>query len=94
MPVAIPCRAHDAPGQIQLDVIDSALDLLADRLDEAVRSVTFECVARGQKMATGGRQKMAARIEPRSDELPRIECPLPRNVHETVRACAAKTHDA
>ena len=39
MPVQVPRGTHDAARQVQLDVIDTVLDLLADRLDEAVRPV-------------------------------------------------------
>ena len=58
--VAVPRRPHDAAREVELDVVDAVLDLLADRLDEAVGAVALERVTRGQEVAAGGREEMAA----------------------------------
>ena len=63
VPVAVPRRAHDAAGEVQLDVIDAVLDLLADRFHEAVRAVALERVARGEEVAAGRGEEMTARVE-------------------------------
>ena len=64
VPVQIPRGAHDAAGQVQLDVVDPVLDLLADRLDEAVRAVAFKRVARRQEVAARGREEVPRCKEP------------------------------
>ena len=94
VPVAVPRRAHDAAREVELDVVDAVLDLLADRFHEAVRPVALECVTRGEEVAAGRREEMAARVKARPDKLPGIERALPGNVHEAVRAGAAQSDDA
>src|SRR4030095_2086676 len=51
LPVPIPRRAHDASGEIALDVMDALLDLLPDGAHEAVRPVAFPRVAGGEEVA-------------------------------------------
>ena len=70
MPVSVPRGAHDAAGEIQLDVIDAVFDLFADCFDEAVRTIALQGVPRGQKVTAGGGEKMAAGVNARTDILP------------------------
>jgi hypothetical protein len=60
VPVPVPCRPHDAARQIELDVIDTVLDLLADRAHEAVGTVAFERMAGGEEVAAGRREEVPA----------------------------------
>ena len=47
----VPGRPHDAARQVELDVVDAVLDLLADGFDEAIGTVDLQRVPRGQEMA-------------------------------------------
>ena len=94
MPVQVPCRAHDAARQVELDVIDAVLDLLADRLDPAVGPVDLQRVTRGEEVPAGGREEMARCEETRAEVLARLERALPRHIHVVVRAGAAEADDA
>ena len=86
--VSIPRGPHDAAGQVQLDVIDPVLDLLADGADEAVGAVAFARVAGGEEVPAGRGEEVAGREHPRARVLTRLEGPLPRDVHEVRRARA------
>ena len=66
MPVAIPRRPHDPAGEIELDVVDTGLDVLADRAHEPLGSVARQGEARAEGVAGGGREKPATRVEPRA----------------------------
>ena len=90
----VPRRAEEAAREVELDVIDTVLDLLADRRDEAVRPVALEGVARGEEMAARGRQEVAGGEQARADVLARFEGALPRHVHVAVAAGRAQAGDA
>jgi len=92
--VEIPGRPQNAARQVQLDMVDAVLDLLADRLDEAVRAVALERVPRRQKMTTGRRQEVATGEQARPDILARVEGALPGDIHVVVRAGASEPGDA
>ena len=92
--VEIPGGPQDATRQVQLDVVDTILDLLADRLDEAVGSVAFERVPGGQEVAAGRREEVAGGEQARPDILARVECALPGDIHVVVRAGAAQSGNA
>ena len=72
MRVQVPRRPHDAAREIELDVVDAVLDLLADRLDEAVGAVALERMPGGQEVAAGRGQEMAAGKQARADVLARV----------------------
>ena len=92
--VAVPRRAHDAAGQVQLDVVDAVLDLLADRPHEAVGPVALPRVAGGEEVPAGRGQEVSGREHPGAHVLARVEGPLPRHVHEVGRARAAHADHA
>src|SRR5258705_5115782 len=94
MPVPIPCGTHDAAREVQLDVIDSVLDLLADRFDKAIRAVALQRVTGGEEVASGCSEKVTARVDARADKLARVESALPRHVHVMVCAGTAEADDA
>src|SRR5581483_10615704 len=84
MGVEVPGRPHDAARQVELDVVDAVLDLLADGLDPAIGTVDLQRMPRGQEMAPRRGEEMAAGEEPGAEMLSGIEGPLPRDVHEMV----------
>jgi hypothetical protein len=88
--VPIPRRAHDASGEVELDVVDAVLDLLPDGAHEAVRPVAFPRVAGGEEVAARGGKKVPAGEEPGTDVLARVEGTLPRHVHEMRGARASE----
>src|SRR5262249_58555725 len=61
LPVAIPRRAHDPAREVELDVVDAILDLLADRVDEAVRAVAFAGMPRREEVAARAGEEVAGR---------------------------------
>src|SRR5436305_3287601 len=90
----VPRRPHDAAGQVKLDVVDPVLDLLADGSDPAIGAVDLERMTRGQEVAARRGEEMTAREQPRADMLPRVEGPLPGDVHKGMSAGAAHPDDA
>ena len=90
----VPGGPQDAARQVQLDVVDAILDLLADGLDEAVRSVAFERMSGGQEVAAGRREEVAGGEQARPDILARVEGSLPGDIHVVVRAGAAQSGNA
>ena len=64
MPVAIPVRPHDAAGEVEFDVVNAVLDLLADGLDEAVGPIALAGLAGGEEVSARGGQKIAGGEHP------------------------------
>ena len=75
-------RTHDPAGEIELDVIDTGLDVLADGAHEPIGTVTGQREAGAERVAGRGREEPAARVQTRADVLPRVERPLERDVDE------------
>src|SRR5271155_3194183 len=94
MGVEVPCRPHDAAREVELDVIDAVLDLLANGLHPTIRTVDLQGVPRGQEMSARGGEEMTAGEQPRPDMLSRVEGPLPSDVHEVVGTGAAHSGNA
>src|SRR6516165_8750290 len=94
MGVAVPRRPHDASREVELDVVDAILDLLADGCHPTVGAVNLQCMARGQEVSTGGGEKIAAGEQPRADMLSGVEGPLPCHVHKVMRPGAAQPNNA
>src|SRR6516165_12063323 len=76
MGVEVPRRPHDAAREVELDVVDAILDLLADGLHPAVGAVDLQCMARGKEVSAGGGEEITAGEQPRADVLPGVEGPL------------------
>ena len=91
--VQVPCRTHDPAGQVQLDVVDAVLDLLADRLHPAVRAIDLDGMTGSEEVSAGGREEMPRGIEARAEVLARVVRALPGHVHVVVRARAAQADD-
>ena len=86
----VPMRPHNPAGQVQLDVVNAVLYLLADGLNEPIRAVTFPGMARGEEVAAGGGEEVAASVHRRTRRPGgRLEGPLPGHVHEVARPGAA-----
>ena len=92
--VEVPCRPHDAAREVELDVVDAVLDLLADGLDPAIGAVDLQRMTRGQKVPAGGGEEMTAGEQPGPDMLSGVEGPLPGDVHEGMGAGAAHPDNA
>ena len=58
--MTIPRGAHDAPGEVELDVIHAVLDLLPDGTHEAVGPIALTRVAGGEEVAARGGQEIPA----------------------------------
>ena len=86
VPVAVPGRPDDAAGQVELDVVHAALDLLADGGDERLRPVARLREAGGEGVAGGRREEPAAREDARTDETAGVERALEGDVDEVRRA--------
>ena len=89
----IPVGPHDSARQVELDLVDAVLHLVANRPDEAVRPIAFQGVARGEEVPAGRREEMTAGVDARTDVLARVERALPGDVHEAVRAGATNPGD-
>ena len=94
MPVAVPIGAHDAAGEVELDVVDAVLDLLADGLDESVGAVALAGLPGGEEVAAGGGQEMSAGEHARAGNIAGVEDALPCHVHEVGRAAATHAGDS
>src|SRR3712207_6478040 len=94
MGVEVPCRPHDAAREVELDVIDAVLDLLADGFHPTIGAVNLQRMARGQKMSARGSKKMTAGEQPGTDMLPGIEGPLPGDIHKVMSPGAAQSDNA
>jgi hypothetical protein len=90
----VPGRPHDAAREVELDVVDAILDLLADGLHPAVGAINLQCMARGKEVSAGGGEEITAGEQPRADMLSGVEGPLPCNVHEMMGAGAAQSDNA
>src|SRR4029453_18703680 len=86
VPVAIPGRPHNTPGEIELDVVHTIFDLLTNGLYEAIGTIALAGMACGEEVTTGGGQKMTAGKDAGTDILPRIKGVFPGHVHEVGRA--------
>src|SRR5437879_10589965 len=71
--VEVPRRAHDAAREVELDVVDAVLDLLADGFDPPVGAVDLQRMTRGQEMSARGGEEMTAGEQPRADMLSGLE---------------------
>src|SRR5215469_16190018 len=91
MGVEIPCRPHDAAGEVKLDVVDAVLDLLADGFHPTIGAVNLQRMTRGQKVSARGGEEITAGEQPRADMLSGVEGPLPCDVHEVMGAGAAQS---
>src|SRR5215469_14511165 len=80
--VEIPGRPHDAAREIELDVVDPILDLLADGFDPTVGAVDLPGMTRGQKVPARGGQEITAGKQPWADMLAGVEGSLPGDVYE------------
>src|SRR5712691_2400079 len=58
--VEVPGRPHDAARQVELDVVDAVLDLLADGFDPPVGAVDLQRMTGGQEVSARGREEMTA----------------------------------
>src|SRR3954454_23338445 len=76
MGVKVPCRPHDAAREVELDVVDTVLDLLADGFYPAIGTVDLQRMTRGQKVPAGGGKEMTAGKKPGPDMLSGVECPF------------------
>jgi hypothetical protein len=92
--VEIPRRSHDAAREVELDVVDTVLDLLSDGLHPTVGAVDLQRMTRGQEMSARGGEKMTAGEQPGPDMLTGVEGPLPGDVHEGMGAGAAHSDNA
>ena len=94
MPVAVPIGAHDAAGEVELDVVDAVFDLLADGLNETVWPVAFAGLAGGEEVAACGGEEVAACEYAGARHVARVEDAPPCDVHEVGRAAAPDTGDS
>ena len=85
----IPGRPHYAAGQVELDVVDAVLHLLADRPHKAIWAVALARLAGCEEVAAGGRQEIAACEYAGACELAAVKGAFPRYVHKIRRAAAA-----
>jgi hypothetical protein len=92
--VEVPGGPQDAARQVQLDVVDAVLDLLADRFDEAVGSVDLERMSGREEVAGGRREEVSGSEQARPDILAGVEGALPGDIHVVVRAGTAQPREA
>jgi|SRR6516162_8036329 len=71
--VEVPGRSHDAAREINLDMVDPVLDLLADGFHPTIGAVNLQRMTRGQEMSARGGQEITAGEHPRADMLSGIE---------------------
>src|SRR5215472_12243807 len=94
MGVEVPGRPHDAAREVELDVVDAVLDLLADGFHPTIGAVDLQSVTRGQEVSGRGGEEITAGEQPGADMLSGVEGPLPGNVHEVMGAGAAHSNNA
>src|SRR4249920_4198427 len=90
----IPGRPHDAAGEVERDVVDAVLDLLADGFDPSVGAIDLQRMTRGQEVSARGGEEMTVGEQPRADMLSGVEGPLPGDVHKGMSAGAAHSDNA
>ena len=94
MGVKVPGRPHDAARQVELDVVDAILDLLADGLHPTIGAVDLQRMTGGQEVSARGREEMTAGEQAGAHMLSGVEGPLPGNIHEGMSAGAAHADNA
>src|SRR5437763_16306183 len=82
-------RHDDVAREVELDVVDAVLNLLADRLDPPIGAVDLQRMTRGQEVPARGRQEMTAGKKPGPEVLSGVEGPLPGDIHKGMGAGAA-----
>src|SRR5215468_3565677 len=90
----IPGRPHDAAREVELDMVDAVLDLLADGFDPTIGAVNLQCMTRSQEMSPRRGEEITAGEQPRAEMLSGVEGPLPCDVHEVMGAGAAQSDNA
>src|SRR5215472_3540630 len=94
MGMEVPGRPHDAAREVELDMVDAVLDLLADGFYPTVGAVNLPRMTRGQEMSARGGEEITAGEQPRAEMLSGVEGPLPCDVHEVMGAGAAQSDNA
>ena len=92
--VEVPGRPHDAAREIELDVVDPILDLLADGFHPAIGAIDLQRMTGSQEVPARSGEEITAGEQSRADMLPGVEGPLPCDIHEMMSAGAAQSDNA